>query len=128
MAAAKVVIERVGPRVDADQQPDRQRDSEPEREERDLAGAGQREARERLAALQPRPAGHDHEDQDDRERHGLREAGQRCCAHAEHLRDVGTEERQQALGNADPECGEDGDTERRKAPDQRGRECGKDRQ
>ena len=66
--------ERVGPRVHADEQRDRHDDTDHERQERHPSAAGQRQTRERLASLQARPAGHDQEHEDDRERHGLRQA------------------------------------------------------
>ena len=63
--------ERVGPRVHTDEQADRHDDPDHDREERHPAAAGQRQAGERLAPLQARPAGRDQEHEDDRERDRL---------------------------------------------------------
>ena len=48
--------------------------------------------------------------------------GQRGVADAEPFREVGLEERDLALDDADAECGGHGDAEGREAPDQRGGE------
>ena len=63
--------ERVGPRVDTDEQRNRHDDPDHDRDERHPAVAGQGQARERLAPLQARPAGRDQEHEDDGERDRL---------------------------------------------------------
>jgi hypothetical protein len=67
------------------------------RDTRPLPG---RAAGERLAA-EARPAGRDQEHEDDGERDGLHEPGERRGAHAERLGDVGLEQRDLALHDAD---------------------------
>ena len=114
--------EGVGPGVDAGEEAHADDDPDDEREQRHPTGAGQRQSGDGLAALEARPARHDHVAEDDRQRHGLHESRQRRRADAEPLGDVGLEQEDLALDDADQQGGGDGDAERREPPDEGGGE------
>ena len=84
------------------------------------AGARERQPGHRLAAVRSSASGEHGDDEDDEERHGLGEAGERRVAHAQVAGDVGLEQRDLALEDADDEGRGDGDGERREPPDQGG--------
>ena len=78
--------EGVGPGVDAGEEAGADGDPDDEREQRHPPGPGQRQPGDGLAPLEARPAGHDHVAEDDRQRHGLHEPGERRRADVEPRR------------------------------------------
>ena len=74
MASANVVMRASAQVSTPTSRPAADDDPDDEREQRHPAAAGQRQAGQRLAPLEARPAGHDQVAEDDRERHGLRRA------------------------------------------------------
>jgi hypothetical protein len=118
--------ECVGPRVDAGEEAGADGDPDDEREQRHPSRAGQRQAGRGLAPLEAGAAGQDHVGEDDRQRHGLDETGQRGRADVEPVGEVGLEQEDLALHDADQECGADGDPEGGEPTHQGGGQRGQD--
>ena len=93
--------EGVGPGVDAGEEAGTEDDPDDEREQRHPPGAGQRQPGDGLAPLEARASRHDHVAEDDRQRHGLHEPRERRRADVEPLGDVGLEQQDLALHDAD---------------------------
>ena len=112
----------VGPRVDTDEQAGSHGDADDERQGRHPPAARERQAGQRLAALEAGLAGHHQEPEDDHEGHRLGQAGERGTADPEPVGDVGLEERDLALDDADHQRRGHGDAEGREPTDQGGGE------